>query len=458
LIRTTFYAGESRLRPLFCSLTGLAASLFVTAACAAPQDPFAQPDVTSILLAQADPDAPATPGLSASDSFELSFWDTIKNSTNPDDYKAYLETYPNGRFSALARVRAHLAAPSPGQPETQPPPARTEQPAIVPVDTEATVVQHATIRATADANGERVGTLEKGERIRITGRLPQGDWVRVLAKSGRSGYVQAGNLKQPDAPPAGSPGDTHAQEPTQPQVASQTPEMPGVADCPDCPPMKPIPGGTFDMGSGAYNDFEKPVHKVKIKPFQLGQYEVTVGQWVKCVADAACASRGPADADASLPITDVTWTEAKAYAAWLSGKTGKHYRLPSEAEWEYAARAGTTTDYYWGASLIRERANCVGCLGVLTRHVLPVGRFPPNAYGLYDMAGNAAEWVEDCWVGTYKGAPADGSAVEKPQCSERALRGGSFISDPRYLRSAARFKYDADVHYYGNGFRVAKEP
>ena len=113
---------------------------------------------------------------------------------------------------------------------------------------------------------------------------------------------------------------------------------------------------------------------------------------------------------------------------------------------------------WWGASLLRERANCAGCNATPLRRAVSVGSFAPNDFGLYDMAGNIAEWVKDCWTDNYKGAPADGSARAVPTCRERVLRGGSFVNDPRYLRSAARFKYDAEVRYYANGFRVAREP
>jgi formylglycine-generating enzyme required for sulfatase activity len=214
------------------------------------------------------------------------------------------------------------------------------------------------------------------------------------------------------------------------------------------------------MGSTEVFSFEGPVHRVTIgKPFYIGRYEVTFDEWDACVNDRGCTYR-PDDGGAGRgrrPVTDVDWNDAKTYIAWLSQKTGKTYRLPTEAEWEYAARAATTSAYPWGRSVDKDRANCSGCTSEAHSNAIPVGSFKPNAFGIYDMAGNAAEWVEDCWSENYRGAPSDGSALVKPGCRERVLRGGSYNNDPKYLRSAARFKYDYNVRYPSNGFRVVRE-
>jgi formylglycine-generating enzyme required for sulfatase activity len=243
------------------------------------------------------------------------------------------------------------------------------------------------------------------------------------------------------------------------------PSVPGavapIKDCSQCPELIVIPAGTFMMGSIDLFDFEAPVHQVKIeKPFYLGRSAVTFDEWDACVADGGCPYR-PNDRGlgrGSRPITDVDWNDAKVYISWLSRKTGRVYRLPSESEWEYAAGAGTNSTYPWGAKFEKEKANCLGCNAQQLNHSTITGAFPANPFGLFDMAGNAAQWVEDCWHPNYKGAPSDGSAWVTPQCGERVLRGGSFNNDPRYLRTAARFKYDYDVRYYTNGFRVAREP
>jgi formylglycine-generating enzyme required for sulfatase activity len=193
--------------------------------------------------------------------------------------------------------------------------------------------------------------------------------------------------------------------------------------------------------------------------FYIGRREVTFEEWDACLAEGGCKQK-PDDRGLGRgrrPVTDLHWDDARGYAAWLSQKTGQTYRLPTESEWEYVARAGSTTTYPWGKTVEKDKANCIGCTSDPVKKAIDTGSFKPNAFGVYDMTGNAAEWVEDCWNDSYRGAPADGSAWTKPQCRERVLRGGSFNNDPRYLRSAARFKYDHDVRFYTNGFRVVRE-
>lgn len=233
-----------------------------------------------------------------------------------------------------------------------------------------------------------------------------------------------------------------------------------VQDCQKCPELILIPPDSFEMGSKEWFDFEQPVHEVSIRKFFfMGRREVTFDEWDFCVAEGGCTYkpdfRGPQRG--LLPVTDISWDDAEAFVRWLSKKTRKTYRLPSESEWEYAARAGTKTTYYWGQTAGINQANCLGCTSEKQTNTVEAGSYPPNAFGLLDMAGNAAEWVEDCWHDSYLGAPSDGSSWSKPHCLERVLRGGSFNNDPRYIRPAARFKYEHDVRYYANGFRVLRE-
>jgi formylglycine-generating enzyme required for sulfatase activity len=230
-------------------------------------------------------------------------------------------------------------------------------------------------------------------------------------------------------------------------------------DCADCPEMVVIPDGEFDMGSND-NEYEKPVHRVGIaRPFAIGRREISFAEWDLCVAAGACRHR-PDDRGwgrDKQPVIDVSYDDAKVYIGWLSQVAGRTYRLPSEVEWEYAARAGSTTPHWWGREVGTGRANCSTCTAQPVRQTVPVGSFRPNAFGLYDTAGNAAEWVEDCWNDNYRGAPKDAAAWSTGQCRQRVLRGGSFGSTPAAIRSAARFRYDKDVRYYANGFRVARD-
>jgi formylglycine-generating enzyme required for sulfatase activity len=220
-----------------------------------------------------------------------------------------------------------------------------------------------------------------------------------------------------------------------------------------------VPAGDFDMG-GNDTPFEKPEHRVSIQqPFGIGRREVTFDEWDACVATGACRHR-PDDhgwGRGNRPVIDVSWDDVKVFVAWLSQRTGRKYRLPSEAEWEYAARGGTKSTFWWGRETGNGNANCEDCSAPPRRQTLPVGSFRPNGFGLYDTAGNAAEWVEDCWNDSYRNAPRDGSAWSTGQCRQRVLRGGSFGSRANIIRSAARFRYDQDVRYYGNGFRVVRD-
>ena len=254
-------------------------------------------------------------------------------------------------------------------------------------------------------------------------------------------------------------------------------------DCPECPEMVLVPAGSFTMGSPASEegryDNEGPVHRVRIpEPFAVGKYEVTRGEFARFVSatghdtGSSCWTReggkwknrsgwswrSPGYSQTERdPAVCVSWEDARSYARWLSGKTGKEYRLLSESEWEYAARAGTTTRYYWGNAIGRNRANCNGCGSRWdNEQTAPVGSFAANGFGLHDMHGNVWEWVEDCWNDDYAGAPSDGSAWESGNCARRVLRGGSWSGDPRYLRAANRGRSDTGFRSGSLGFRVAR--
>ena len=227
------------------------------------------------------------------------------------------------------------------------------------------------------------------------------------------------------------------------------------------PEMVEIPGGSFRMGcvSGkSCQGDEKPVHEVRIASFALSKYEVTFEEYDQFTA--ATGRERAADEGwgrGRRPVIFVLWKDAVAYTEWLSEAMGERYRLPSEAEWEYAARAGSVTKYSWGNKIGRNRANCEGCGSQWdNRQTAPVGSFGPNGWGLHDMHGNVREWVQDCWNKSYRGAPVDGSAWESGGCSQRVLRGGSWLYGPRNLRSANRIRFTTSFRNSLIGFRVAR--
>lgn len=242
-------------------------------------------------------------------------------------------------------------------------------------------------------------------------------------------------------------------------------------DCPECPEMVVLPAGEFKMGSAeqeaARSNSEGPQHAVQLRrPFAVGKYEVTFAEWDACVADGGCSHR-PRDSGWGRnrrPVINVSWDDVmKEYLPWISKKTGLTYRLLTEAEWEYAARAGTTTPFATGGTVTTKEANFDGTniyggsvKGEYRQRTLEVGSFPSNAFGLHDMHGNVWEWVADCYVDSYVNAPSNGSAsAEVPDCP-RVMRGGSWIDSPRVLRSAYRGSVPSNTRFIYRGFRVAR--
>ena len=227
--------------------------------------------------------------------------------------------------------------------------------------------------------------------------------------------------------------------------------------------MVSIPAGRFRMGdlSGEEWDSEKPVHSVTVPAFSMGRYEVTFAQWDACVANGGCGGYTPDDAGwgrGNRPVINVSWDDIQGFIKWLNGGTGGKYRLPSESEWEYAARAGSTTKYSWGNSIGSNRANCDGCGSRWdNQQTAPVGSFSANAWGLHDMHGNVYEWVQDCWNDSYAGAPSDGSAWTSGDCSRRVIRGGSWNYNPWFLRSAFRSGSPRSNRSGYLGFRLVQD-
>jgi formylglycine-generating enzyme required for sulfatase activity len=258
--------------------------------------------------------------------------------------------------------------------------------------------------------------------------------------------------------------------------ASRGPEGPGrtFRDCAACPEMVAVPAGSFMMGSPesetGRGSNEGPQRKVTMPAFAIGKHEVTFAQWDACAAEGGCAHK-PGDETwgrGKRPVINVSWHDAREFVAWLARKTGKPYRLPTEAEWEYAARgiADATQPHppFTTGSTINYRdanydANFVyadGKMGVYRQKTVDVGSFRRNAFGLHDMHGNVWEWVEDCYRDSYRGAPADGSAVLARDCPLRILRGGSWNYYPQLLRSAYRYATAPEVRLDMIGLRVAR--
>jgi formylglycine-generating enzyme required for sulfatase activity len=269
-----------------------------------------------------------------------------------------------------------------------------------------------------------------------------------------------------------------------PTVAVAQPPGSVISDCTACPELVVIASGSFAMGSdteeSGHGD-EKPRHQVTIaRPYALSKFEITFAQWDACTADGACvAASDDGDGRGDRPVYNVNWDDARAYAAWLSKRTGKNYRLPSEAEWEHAARAGTTTPWFWGAAegsagsskactyanthdesskeahpmYVWSHHKCIDGFG----EVAPVGQFKPNPFGLHDILGNLREWVQDCHHPGYDGAPIDGSPWNEEKCDKRIVRGGAWIDGASTSRAAYRHPEDSGFRNYQIGVRIARD-
>ncbi len=234
-------------------------------------------------------------------------------------------------------------------------------------------------------------------------------------------------------------------------------------DCPNCPEMVILPVGSFTIGRANGLDNEKPPQKISLsKKIAMSRFEVTFDEWQACVAAQAC--RGELDdhgwGRGRQPIINMNFAEAEGYAKWLSRLTGKRYRLPSEAEWEYAARAGSKSAYWWGDEPGRGKANCRECGPPADGHrALPVGTYSPNPFGLFDMNGNVWEWTSDCWQDNHQGIPADGSPrlASGGACVQRVMRGGSWYYYPRMSTGYARAPNDHRLFSYNIGIRLVRE-
>ena len=435
---------------------------------------------------------------------EEALWRRVRDSRDPAEVDAFLRLFDSGPFSGPARERltrlkaeaARVAEASPragagstGGPASGPAsgPAggsgssggaksAKEAPKAGPAPAELRVeptgegmyvaVSDAVLRAGPDTRSDAVGGVGKGGYVRVLGRVTDADWYRVALDDGAQGFIPGPALR-PAGPEdrqrfamAGTTGTGAAGGP--PSQGRAQGNGNGFQDCPQCPPMTRIPAGSFTMGNDRGDPSQRPAHRVAFaRPFAIGVYEVTVAEWRACVEGGGCAGM-PRMANVSddTPVHNVHVEDAEAYVAWLGRKTGQRYRLPTEAEWEYAARGGASTRFSWGEGLTAGalQANCRDCGGSFDRmRPASVGSFQPNGFGLYDTSGGVAEWVADCWNPGYKGAPADGSAWTTGDCRKRVLRGGSWRDELEAIAVTARIGYDADVRYVADGFRVARD-
>jgi formylglycine-generating enzyme required for sulfatase activity len=361
---------------------------------------------------------PSKPTPSA--QMETKFWDAAMAAGNKEAFAAYLDSYPRGRYVGPAKINmARLEA------------ATIEQQQSLADAAEKLAAERAAFEGEQKVERERAAAMaaEKLATERAAVEVEQ----KVTRERAAAAQIVAAAARRAEVAPG--PGQI-------------------IKDCADCPTMVVIPEGRFEMGSKLYRD-EQPIHSVNVSGFLLGRTEVTQGQWNAVMGSNPSHFSQCGD---DCPVEQVSWDEARDFARRLSLKTGKGYRLPSEAEWEYAARAGSTTMWSFG-----DNENQLGDYGWFSSNSLSASRRvaekKPNAFGVFDMHGNVLEWVEDCRHRDYNGAPADGSAWTTA-CSEnfRVTRGGFWRGNPWALRSAYRNWDLPGSRGHHLGLRIARNP
>ncbi len=414
---------------------------------------------------------PPAPGQAADNTMELTFWSSVNDSDDKADFEAYLKRYPDGHYSDLARNRiaaltraeARAVAPPPVPPPLPPaqapsPPKAAAPPPPKPAPARA---PSAPTRTSAPAPAKKPGSsvpVMIGGLVAIvlagwgvSQILPNPEDEAGPAEISEAA-AEAPTLPVPDVPVVEiAAAETAVTDAETPAAAPPEPEPPPAPVCEICPAMVALPGGTFQMGSpvteSGREPIEGPVREVTVKPFAISKTEITYAEWITCVDAGGCNGHRPgAPANDAMPAAAISWRDASAYTKWLSAETGETYRLPTEAEWEYAARGGTSTAYWWGdkfdaASALRDK-------------VREAGSLPENPFGLQGMLGNVSEWTQDCYVNGYTDAPTDGSAVTSGDCSRRVVRGGSVKSSPAAHRAANRARLPVATRDRQYGFRI----
>lgn len=391
--------------------------------------------------------APAAPAAPAPDAtIENTYWTSIQNTSDPSELESYLKRYPDGHFSDLARGRlkaltaaaaAPMAADVPDEPRaaSPPPPPPPDAPPPAPA---ANAGSKLPLIAGAAVLG--VVALVAGIMM-LGGEGPESS--ATISEAGPSEPVTAA-VTAPETEP-------ETVDVAEPETAAETEEIAAPAPtetCDVCPQMVSIPSGSFKLGSpdseaGRVGN-EGPQIDVAIAGFEMSRTEVTNREWTACADAGGCREIRMAGED--LPAGSVSWDDAQRYVRWLSNETGRAYRLPTEAEWEYAARAGTTTAYWWGDGYDRSR--------VASGRAGPAALQAENPFGLAGMLGNVREWVEDCYVNSYASAPSDGRAVLAGNCNLRVIRGGSYKHGAGEHRAANRARVSKSTRDPAVGFRV----
>ena len=430
------------------------------------------------------------------------FWESVKDSDNPVDVQAYLKRYRGGVYEVLAYNRLKRLA---GSAE-----AATSQVGAISA---APTHERPSVSSSSSPSLEPAFDLERLDRQRIQESLAAlgfdagpadgffGSQTRAAVGSWQEakGYEATGHLTRAQADILLMVGEEARRELVAREVkgegetqrqASEREQGSVFRDCDECPEMVVVPAGSFMMGSPSSekrrSKDEGPGHRVTMsRSFAVGKYEVTLGEYQRFVEatggddDAGCriwnGSKWILDVSRSWrqlglsqtdrhPVTCVSWDDAKSYADWLSRRTGERYRLLSESEWEYVARAKTMGPFHFGSTISSDQANYngnytygLGRKGRYRQQTVAVGTFSANGFGLHDVHGNVWEWVEDCWHGSYGGAPSDGSAwTWGGDCVKRVVRGGTWNGKPWILRSANRARRSAGNRDHNLGFRVAR--
>ena len=451
---------------------------------------------------------------------ERVFWESVKDSTNAADLQAYLDQYPGGTYEVLARNRLQGGA-APVVPEET---AKSMEATLGLGIPERRLIQLGLAAEgfdPGDADGlfggktrGAIGGWQSSRGEEATEHLDV-ESAKLLMSSGRKRQAQEQEAARQAASEAERlRGEQEARERAQREAQERARREaeerarreaaaeaergrramePGrrFRDCDACPELVVVPLGSFMMGSPPgeekRDDDEGPQHRVTIaEPFAVGVHEVTRGEFARFVRETNRSTgnscwvwgsnegtwversglnwRNPGfEQTDGHPVVCVNWDDAQSYVGWLSRETGEGYRLLSESEWEYVARAGTTGPFHTGATISPAQANYDGDYtygsgrkGVYRERTVSVGSFLPNAFGLHDVHGNVLEWVQDCWNKNYDGAPRDGGAWERGDCSLRVARGGSWDYTPRYLRSASRNRSSSGYRGDDLGFRIAR--